>query len=627
MPPDSLGLTTTVRTKAEVLREVFGYRSFRGGQEPLVDAVLAGRDVLAVMPTGAGKSLCFQVPALMGEGITLVVSPLISLMKDQVGALIQNGVRAAYINSSLTPTQIDRALSNARRGMYKLIYVAPERLLTDAFLSFACSVEISLLAVDEAHCVSQWGQDFRPGYLDIAEFAARLPRRPVIGAYTATATAAVREDVIRLLCLRDPLVVSTGFDRPNLRFEVVRAPGKEKDTQLLRLLGELQGQSGIVYCATRKAVEEVCGLLCGQGIPATRYHAGLGEEERFANQDSFLYDRTPVMVATNAFGMGIDKSNVSFVIHYHMPKDMESYYQEAGRAGRDGSAARCILLYAPADVRLAKYLIEHSEPNEDISPGTRAILRERELERLKQMTFYATTADCLRGFILRYFGERGEEQCGNCSNCLGGEVCDVTRETGLILRCVAQSGERWGVGMTVNLLRGSGDERLAHYDSADLPMLGAMREVPTARIRELIDLLLAAGFLRRTEGEYPLLQLGPRADEVLCGSRRVTARLRTPGADAKKAQKRSALPSMTESGPPDEALYEKLRRLRTKLADRVGIPAYAVFTNATLLELSVRKPGTRDELMSVSGIGRSKCDRWGKAILDEISRHTGTKAR
>lgn len=548
-------------------------------------------------------------------------------MKDQVSALIQNGVRAAYINSSLTPAQIDRALDNARRGMYKLIYVAPERLLTESFLSFACSAEISLLAIDEAHCVSQWGQDFRPGYLDIAEFAARLPRRPIVGAYTATATAAVREDILRLLHLRDPLVISTGFDRPNLRFEVLSAAGAEKGTALLRLLDELKGQSGIVYCATRKAVEEVCDLLCANGIAATRYHAGLDESERFHNQDSFLYDRTSIMVATNAFGMGIDKSNVSFVIHYHMPKDMESYYQEAGRAGRDGSAARCILLYAPADVRLAKFLIEHSEPNEEISPGTRAILRERELDRLKQMTFYATTADCLRAFILRYFGERGEMHCGNCSNCLGGgELCDVTDETRMILRCVAQSGERWGTGMIINLLRGSGDERTARYDTVDLPMLGAMREVPAARIRELIELLVTAEFLCRTTGEYPLLQLGRRADEVLCGSRRVTARLHTKlNRTAAKKGKSTPLPTMTEAGPPDEKLYEILRRLRGKLADRASVPAYAVFTNATLLELSVRKPKTTDELMLIGGIGRTKCDRWGKAILEEIGKYTSGK--
>lgn len=610
------------RSKAEVLHEVFGYRSFRGGQEPLVDAVAAGRDVLAVMPTGAGKSLCFQVPALMQDGVTIVVSPLISLMKDQVGALIQNGVRAAYINSSLTPAQIERALYNARCGMYKLVYVAPERLLTESFLDFACSVEISLLAIDEAHCVSQWGQDFRPGYLDIAEFAARLPRRPVIGAYTATATAAVREDILRLLQLRDPLIVSTGFDRPNLRFEVIHAAGKAKNTQLLSLLGELSGQSGIVYCATRKNVEEVCDALCAGGIPATRYHAGLDEAERHRNQDDFLYDRAPVMVATNAFGMGIDKSNVSFVIHYNMPKDMESYYQEAGRAGRDGSDARCVLLYAPADVRLNQFLIERSEPNEDISPGTRAILREREEERLRQMTFYATTPDCLRSFILRYFGERAPARCENCSNCLhAGEESDVTDEARLILRCVAQTGERYGAGMIVNLLRGTRDERTARFDDVDLPVMGKLHDTDAARIRELIALLVTAGFLTRTEGDYPVLQLGSRSDELLTGGRRVTARLRTRAKKAEKPQKLSKTP-LADAGPPDEALYEALRRLRAKLADKASVPAYAVFTNATLLELAVRKPTTREALLMINGIGQTKCDRWGKDILALIRDHS-----
>ena len=609
-----------LRDKHEVLREVFGYHSFRGGQERLVDAVTSGRDVLAVMPTGAGKSLCFQVPALMQDGVTIVVSPLISLMKDQVGALIQNGVRAAYINSSLTPAQIERALYNARCGMYKLIYVAPERLLTESFLDFACSAKISLLAIDEAHCVSQWGQDFRPGYLDIAEFAARLPNRPVIGAYTATATAAVRADILRLLQLRDPLVVSTGFDRPNLRFEVLHATGKARMSRLKTLLGELSGQSGIVYCATRKNVEEVCEALCAAGIPATRYHAGLEELERHRNQDDFLYDRAPVMVATNAFGMGIDKSNVSFVIHFNMPKDMESYYQEAGRAGRDGSAARCILLYAPADVRLNQFLIEHSEPNEDISPGTRAILREREEERLRQMTFYATTADCLRRFILRYFGENAPVGCGNCSNCVGGEASDVTEEARLILRCVAQTGERYGAGMVISLLRGERDERTARFDAVDLPVMGQLHNTDAARLREIIGLLTASGFLERTEGEYPILQMGQRADELLTGSRRVTARLRTPEKKAAKSVKPSKTP-LADAGPPDEALYEALRRLRAQLADRASVPAYAVFTNATLLELAVRRPTTRDELMTVSGIGQSKCDRWGKAILALIAAH------
>ncbi|MBR6709715.1 MAG: DNA helicase RecQ [Clostridia bacterium] len=604
-------------TKHEVLREVYGYRSFRGGQEQLIDAVMDGRDVLAVMPTGAGKSICFQIPALMQTGITLVVSPLISLMKDQVESLIQNGVRAAYINSSLTPGQIERALYNARCGMYRLIYVAPERLLTESFLDFACSVEISLLAVDEAHCVSQWGQDFRPGYLDIAEFASRLPRRPVIGAYTATATAAVREDIVRLLGLRDPFVHSTGFDRPNLRFEVMHAAGREKQAKLLSLMGELAGQSGVVYCATRKNVEEVCELLRVNGVAVTRYHAGLDESERRDNQDDFLYDRAPVMVATNAFGMGIDKSNVSYVIHYNMPKDMESYYQEAGRAGRDGSPARCILLYAPADVRLCRFLIEHSETNEDISPGTRAILREREEERLRQMTFYATTKSCLRAFILKYFGEQAPSRCENCSSCLdSGEECDVTDEARLILRCVAQTGERYGVGMIVALLRGEENLRTGAFSRDALPVIGQLRQTPAARLRELIGLLTDAEFLCRTTGEYPVLQLGRRADELLCGSRRVTARLHSKAAPAKPAArgKGTAIPG----GVPDATLYEALRQLRSRLADRASVPAYAVFTNATLLELAVRAPMTEAELLDISGVGQAKCARWGKQILTVI---------
>ncbi len=413
-----------IRMREEILRRTFGYGDFREGQAPLIDALLAGRDALGVMPTGAGKSLCFQIPALMFPGVTLVISPLISLMKDQVTALKQTGVAAAFLNSSLTEEQSRLALRRAAEGWYKIIYVAPERLAVESFLAFARSAPLDLVAVDEAHCVSQWGQDFRPSYLKIAAFLNSLRQRPVVGAFTATATSLVRQDIVRLLGLNDPLSVTTGFDRPNLYFDV-RKP-KDKTAALLRLLSERGGRCGIVYCATRKKVEEVCETLVRHGYPATRYHAGLSEEERRTNQDDFQYDRKAVMVATNAFGMGIDKSNVSFVIHYNMPKNLESYYQEAGRAGRDGSPADCVLLYSGQDVITARWMIEHADVNAELTDAERASVREKEQERLRQMTFYSTTKDCLRRFIRRYFGESAPERCENCSVCNGVEVFDET---------------------------------------------------------------------------------------------------------------------------------------------------------------------------------------------------------
>ena len=400
------------------LKEVFGYEAFRPGQEETVQATLAGRDVLAVMPTGAGKSVCYQIPALLLPGITLVISPLISLMRDQVSALTQNGVSAAYLNSSLTPRQHELALRNAREGRYRIIYVAPERLTSQAFLDFALGASIAQVVVDEAHCVSQWGQDFRPGYLNIAAFIAQLPERPPVSAFTATATRAVRKDIVELLELRSPREVSTGFDRPNLYFEVRRP--QDRDAELVRALREREGQSGIVYCGTRKGVEQVTRLLTENGVDAVGYHAGMDDAQRRQAQEDFVSDRIPVIVATNAFGMGIDKSNVSFVIHYNMPKDLESYYQEAGRAGRDGEDAACCLLYKPADVRLATFLIEHGQEDSQLDEATRAVVTQRAKERLKQMTFYATGAGCLRARILRYFGQAdAEENCGNCSFCLG----------------------------------------------------------------------------------------------------------------------------------------------------------------------------------------------------------------
>ena len=401
--------------KLPLLKTFFGHEGFRTGQEPLIDALLAGRDVLGVMPTGAGKSVCYQLPALMLPGLTLVISPLISLMKDQVGALLQSGIPAAYINSSLSQEEYFSVMSGARQGEYKLLYAAPERLLTDGFLSLAKRVSISMLAVDEAHCVSQWGQDFRPSYLQIPEFIGRLPKRPVIGAFTATATRQVKEDIAKLLLLDGPLKVTTGFDRPNLFFSVERP--KNKITWLYNFLTARPQESGIVYCSTRKQVEAVYETLRARGIPAARYHAGLSDEERRMNQEDFVNDRVRVMAATNAFGMGIDKSNVGFVVHYNMPKDIESYYQEAGRAGRDGSSARCVLLFSPGDVSTAKYLILNSQDNESLTEEEQDILRRRDLERLDRMTGYCKTAGCLRSYLLEYFGEEAPGECGSCGNC------------------------------------------------------------------------------------------------------------------------------------------------------------------------------------------------------------------
>lgn len=427
----------------ETLRKYFGHEAFRPGQEVMVNALTHHRDALGVMPTGAGKSMCYQVPALMLPGVAIVISPLISLMADQVAALKSAGVPAAYLNSSLTPRQMELAMQRARQGAYKIIYVAPERLETPSFQAMAQSMPISLLAVDEAHCVSQWGQDFRPVYLRIADFVDSLPIRPVMGAFTATATERVRQDIIRLLRLQNPETVTTGFDRPNLYFEVIRP--KNRDAALMDILRRKRGESGIVYCATRKAVEQVCDKLIRAGIDATRYHAGLSDEERKENQEKFQYDTCPVMVATNAFGMGIDKSNVRFVIHYQMPRSMEAYYQEAGRAGRDGEAAECILLYNGSDIFTAKWMIEHSEPNENMTAAEQSAVRYQDMNRLNRMVDYCTKPGCLRAFILRYFGENAAQDCGHCSACCGaryGEAEEATQKRQRIAADGAHLGQQ-----------------------------------------------------------------------------------------------------------------------------------------------------------------------------------------
>ena len=601
---------TAMEAARRALQDVFGYDQFRPGQEDVIAAILGGRDIMAVMPTGAGKSLCYQIPGLVLPGITLVVSPLISLMRDQVTALLQNGVRAAYLNSSLTARQFALALQNARQGVYRIIYVAPERLMTDAFLSFARGAQIAQVVVDEAHCVSQWGQDFRPGYLQIAPFLAALPARPRVSAFTATATDTVRQDIKRLLGLREPFEITTGFDRPNLYFEV-RHP-RDRDAELLRFLSEHQGQSGIVYCGTRKGVEEVARMLRQNGVDAVGYHAGMPDEERRRAQEDFVADTSPVIVATNAFGMGIDKSNVSFVVHYNMPKDLESYYQEAGRAGRDGEDAVCCLLYQPTDVRLNTFLIEHAQDESEMDAQTRQIVADRARERLKQMTFYATGRGCLRARILSYFGERMESpHCNNCSGCLAGaSERDVTVQAGQIVAAVIAMQGRYGKALTAKVLVGARDERIRAHGLDQLSAFGCLRAEGEENVRRMIDELIADDVLTVTEGEYPLLRAGARASETLRGDEPIHMTLPDPGSAQEMRTHRNA--------SVDRALLSRLTAVRRRIAEEQHVPPFVIFTNATLRDMADKRPRTRAAMLRVAGVGERKLERYGETFLREI---------
>ena len=596
-------------TKEEALKTYFGYDAFRGGQEPVIDALLSGRDAMGIMPTGAGKSVCYQIPALLLPGITLVISPLVSLMRDQVTQLVQMGVPAAYLNSTLTFKQYLLALERARAGRYKIIYVAPERLETEGFQSFAQAADISLVAVDEAHCISQWGQDFRPSYLNIPAFVEGLLRRPPVGAFTATATPEVQEDIARLLSLRNPLRITTGFNRENLYFEV-RQPS-DKRAALLELVRSRPGKCGIVYCSTRKAVEEVCALLRERGVSATRYHAGLEPEERQRNQEDFLYDRALVMVSTNAFGMGIDKSDGRYVIHYNMPKDLESYYQEAGRAGRDGLPSSCILLFSGQDVRTGEFLITHGEPREELDAKTAELLRERDLQRLRRMTAYCRTQRCLRQYLLQYFGEFASDYCGACYNCLHNfEEVDVSREAQIIVRCVAELGQHFGVGVVAETLCGADTEKIRKFHMEREPSYGLLKDLTQVQVRERIRFLLDTGTLQLSSGPYPVVLLGKplSADTPLL--------MRVAREESSFAKRR----------PPEELddrqseLFSRLRVLRASVARRQGVPAYVVFSDKTLRELAVAWPQTIEEFRAVSGVGDAKAARYGKAFLAEIDR-------
>lgn len=622
----------TGESPLDILRRVFGYPSFRAHQEQIIDAALAGQDVMAVMPTSAGKSICYQVPAIALGGLTIVVSPLISLMSDQVAALREAGVAAACLNSSLGAAERSQVIEQARAGELTLLYVAPERLDDPAFLDLAREQPPRLLAIDEAHCISQWGNDFRPSYQRIREFVDQLEARCPVMALTATATHQVREDIEESLGLANPLRVVASFDRPNLSFAVERPQGKRaKDEALARFVAERPDRSGIIYCMSRRAVEEVCDDLCERGIAATRYHAGLSPEERERNQADFIYDRKPVMVATNAFGMGIDKSNVSYVVHYNLPLSLENYYQEAGRAGRDGTAAECLLLYSPADVHTAEFLLSRTE-RADLTPEELEQLRQADDARLRQMVFYATTTNCLRSFILRYFGEEAPAYCGNCSNCLADyEEKDERMNALKVVSCVARvrqqaraqgsPAESVGAALIVDILRGSRSARVLERGYDALSTYGIMAEVPVPQIRSLIDELVYRGVLGRSAGNFPTIVLTAQSGTFLRSSEPFLVKV----AKGKPRQAKRARASQDAAGeradltPEQAQLFSALRSLRTELAREQQIPPYLIFNNATLEDMCRKRPSSANELLEVSGVGAKKAERYGAAFLEVIA--------
>lgn len=612
--PKPLG-TRDMNGAKEVLQTVFGYPSFKNGQEDIIRTILSGGDVLTVMPTGSGKSLCYQIPALLLDGITIVVSPLISLMQDQVKALNAAGVHAAYINSSLSDSQISAVFMHARRGEYKIIYVAPERLESSEFVQFAKETGISMVTVDEAHCISQWGQDFRPSYLKIISFIKQLSKRPVVGAFTATATEEVRDDIISTLNLIEPRVVVTGFNRENLYFSV--ETGVIKDDYVVEYIQNHPNDSGIIYCSTRKNVDELFEKLFKLGFSVTRYHAGMDKEERKRNQDDFIYDTISIIVATNAFGMGIDKSNVRYVIHYNMPQSMENYYQEAGRAGRDGLRSECILLYSPKDVITQKWLLDH-KTFDDIEPEDIELIRERDVRRLHVMENYCKTTECLRNYILNYFGEKTSEACDNCGNCHRQyKQLDMTAEAKSVANCIYETKGKYGLTVVTGTLVGAKRARVREIGADKYKTYGILKDIGEPMVKRLITQMIQDEYLVQTDERYSVLEYGPQINRLRDPSTKVFVRYYDETADKqrKSRTKKRFKDELTSAGYD---LFERLRALRLQIAKEEAMPPYIIFADRTLIQMCMLKPTSKTEMLRVSGVGAAKYQKYGDRFIDEI---------
>lgn len=642
---------TAHQAALEALTRYFGYDSFRPGQQGIVEALLAGRDVLGVMPTGAGKSVCYQIPAALSPGATLVISPLISLMRDQVDALNDLGLPAAFINTTQTPDEQAMVFAQAAAGQIKLLYVAPERLETGRFRDFAARTPISLIAVDEAHCVSQWGQDFRSSYLGIGDFIAGLPQRPPVGAFTATATERVRRDIVGLLGLRNPAVTVTGFDRPNLYFDVVKLETKYKAAWVARYVADHPDESGIVYCATRKTTEALADTLNQMGHPAVAYHGGMSPDAREVAQRDFITDKVPVVVATNAFGMGIDKSNVRYVIHHNLPESIEAYYQEAGRAGRDGEPSRCTLLWNESDIVTRRRLLDNDYENERLTPEEQEIVRQSKRRLLDGMVGYCRTTDCLHRYMTRYFGQElspnagsaaGEDiaadssqsgRCGACSNCESTfETIGVTRVAQAISRCVHDVGQRVGSGKIVKILRGSRAQDLAWLNPERMPTFGMLKDVNEARVRDVLSQMATDGYLSIAEGRMPIVMFGARAAETAAPDfhyeikwverKSAAAGSGRSGGVADTADSANVPGDALGSYIPDddeESLFQKLRELRRTIAQEIGKPPYIVFSDKTLRDMARIKPVTNAQFLAVNGVGQHKLDLYGQRFMQAIA--------